>query len=98
MDELIFRTEELSKDQIISYYVASDADRKIVDYLKSKTPVILVGSRGIGKTFLMRIAEQELLDLFEEQKVLPVFLTFRSASLLQTSNPLQFQTINEQIR
>lgn len=92
MDELVFRTEELSKEQIKSYYVPSDNDRNIVDYLKSKTPVILVGSRGIGKTFLMKTAEQELLETYAEQKVLPVFLTFRSASLLQTKNPLQFQT------
>lgn len=92
MDELIFRTEELSKEQIKSYYVASESDKKIVEYMKSKTPVILVGSRGIGKTFLMKIAEQELLDTFDEQKILPVFLTFRRASLLQTSNPMQFQT------
>jgi hypothetical protein len=92
MDELVFRTEELSKEQIKSYYVPSGNDREIVDYLKSKTPVILVGSRGIGKTFLMRIAEEELLDSYDTQKVLPVFLTFRSASLLQTKNLLQFQT------
>jgi hypothetical protein len=92
MDELVFRTEELSKEQIKSYYVPSGNDREIVDYLKSKTPVILVGSRGIGKTFLMKIAEQELIDNYNDQKVLPVFLTFRSASLLHTKNHLQFQT------
>lgn len=92
MNDLVFRTEELTKEQIKSYYVPSTNDREIVEYLKSKTPVILVGSRGIGKTFLMKIAEQELLDNYDIQKVLPVFLTFRSASLLQTKNPLQFQT------
>lgn len=92
MEELIFRTEELSGEQIRAFYVSSDNETKIIDYLKSKTPVILVGSRGIGKTFLMKMAEQELLHSFSENKVLPVFLTFRKASLVQTSNSLQFQS------
>lgn len=91
MDELIFRTEELSANQISSFYVSSENDQKIIAALKSNTPIILMGSRGIGKTFLMRVAEKELLESFQEQKVLPVFLTFRNAPLVQTNNPKQFQ-------
>lgn len=92
MNELIFRTEELSRGQIESFYVSSENDKKIIESLKSKTPVVLIGSRGIGKSFLMKIAEFQLLDTFLEQRILPVFLTFRKSSLIQTNNPMQFQT------
>jgi len=92
MENLVFRTEELSSEQIRKYYVESNNDRNIVERLKSTTPVILIGSRGVGKSFLFKIAEDELLKSFDKDSILPIFLTFRRASLLQSKNPLQFQS------
>lgn len=92
MKELIIRTEELDSNQIKKFYVESEGDRERIEYLKSKTPIILVGSRGIGKTFLMKVAEQELLESFNEDRILPVFLTFRRASLITTKNSDKFQS------
>lgn len=92
MDDLIIRSEELDANQIREFYVEADGDRRNIEYLKSKTPIILVGSRGIGKTFLMRKAEQELMDEYSEKQVLPIFITFRRAALVNVKEPSQFQT------
>ncbi len=91
MSELIFRTEELTNSQIAELYVASEYEQSIIDKLKAPSPVLLIGSRGVGKSFLFRVSEIQLHQEFSEKKVLPVFLTFRKASLLKTSNPEQFQ-------
>lgn len=92
MSEFIYRTEELTQDQIQSLFVSTPADREIIGKLKSQTPILLVGSRGVGKSFLFRVAENELKSSFETEKILPVFITFRKASLVQAGNPSQFQS------
>lgn len=91
MSELIFRTEELTNNQIADLYVASEYEQSIIDKLKAPSPVLLIGSRGVGKSFLFKMSEIQMLQDFSKKKVLPVFLTFRKASLLKTSNPEQFQ-------
>lgn len=92
MNTFSYRTEELSLEEIENYYVESKEDRNIINYLKSPTPVVLVGSRGVGKSFLFKLAESELLDSQLEDKIIPVYLTFRASSLIHTSNTLQFQS------
>ena len=91
MSDLVFRTEELTNNQIAELYVASDYEQSIIDKLKAPSPVLLIGSRGVGKSFLFKMSEIQMLQEFSEKKILPVFLTFRKASLLKTSNPEQFQ-------
>ena len=46
MSELIFRTEELTNNQIADLYVASEYEQSIIDKLKAPSPVLLIGSRG----------------------------------------------------
>ena len=92
MSDLVFRTEELTNRQIAELYVASDYEQSIIDKLKAPSPVLLIGSRGVGKSFLFKMSEIQMLQEFSERKILPVFLTFRKASLLKTSNPEQFQS------
>lgn len=87
-----YRTEELSLTDIRNFYVESREDRNIIEYLKSPTPVVLVGSRGVGKSFLFKLAEAELIDNQKEENIVPVYVTFRASSLIHTSNPLQFQS------
>lgn len=91
MSEFIYRTEELTNDQISELYVASDYEQEIVDKLKAPSPVLLIGSRGVGKSFLFKVSEIQLINDFATSRILPVPLTFRKASLLKTSTPEQFQ-------
>ena len=92
MSTFIFRTEEMTSEQIKELFVATPNDNDIISKLKSQTPVLLIGSRGVGKSFLFRVAETQLNDDFGSDKVLPVFVTFRKASLLQSGNTHQFQS------
>ena len=45
----------------------------------------------MGKSFLFKISQMQLLENFEKDRIFPVFLTFRSASLVQTGNNVQFE-------
>ncbi len=90
MPELLFRTEDISNDEILELFVETNQDREIIDKLKSISPTILVGSRGVGKSFLMKVAEEELNNNFSSEKILPVYLTFNKSSLIHSSDPKQF--------
>lgn len=91
MNEFVIRTEELTNRQVMDLGVLSEYENNIIDKLKAPSPVLLVGSRGVGKTFLFKMAEIRMLDEFEREKVLPVTLTFRKSSLLKSGNEYQFQ-------
>lgn len=91
MSEFMLRTEELSDDLIKEWYVETENNTQIINTLKSRSPVLLVGSRGMGKTYLFKIAQMQLLDDFSRNRVFPIFLTFRSAPLVQTGNKGQFE-------
>ncbi len=86
MSEFLIRTEELSDDLIKEWYVETEDNCKIINALKARTPVLLVGSRGMGKTYLFKIAQMQLLSDFPQNRVFPIFLTFRGAPLVQTGN------------
>jgi predicted AAA+ superfamily ATPase len=62
--EFRFRTEDFRLEEIESQFVATDQEREIVAGLKAASPIILEGSRGTGKSFLMRVAEVELNKAF----------------------------------
>lgn len=91
MSDFIIRTEELSDEQIKELYVPTQNDKKILEQLKSQSPVLLVGSRGVGKSFLSKISQINLMENFEKEKIFPVFITFRSVSLIQSGNSKQFE-------
>ncbi len=91
MIEFLYRTEDIRPDEILKYYVETNVDRSIVNALKSSQPVIVVGSRGVGKSFLLRVAERELLSNLKEENALPVYVSFMRGTLLHTSDPEQFQ-------
>ncbi|SKG74558.1 Uncharacterised protein [Mycobacteroides abscessus subsp. bolletii] len=80
--ELFFRTEDLRPDEVSTYFVETSGDRAIIDALKGRSPVLLRGSRGVGKSFLLRVAEAEMKASFHEDRVLPVYLTFARAGLI----------------
>lgn len=91
MADFFFRTEDIRPEEVLEYFVETSKDRQIVDALKNRNPVVLVGSRGVGKSFLLRVAQKELLDAFEMDRVFPVYISFVRSSLLQSSDPDQFK-------
>lgn len=90
MADFFYRTEDIRSDEVQEYFVETQQDRSIIEHLKNRNPVVLVGSRGVGKSFLFRMAESELLEELPSKKILPVYITFRRSSLVQTKNNLQF--------
>lgn len=86
----VIRTEEISPEDILKYYVPTDDDVAILEKLKSKIPIVLVGSRGMGKSFLFKVSQMSIEQDCSEN-ILPVYVTFRSAPMLQTANKMQFQ-------
>lgn len=91
MTDFFFRTEDIRPDEVSDYFVESRQDRLIVDALKNRNPTILVGSRGVGKSFLLRVAQKELADNFDRDRIFPVYLSFVRSSLLQSSDNEQFK-------
>ncbi|WP_099192685.1 ORC-CDC6 family AAA ATPase [Tepidibacter mesophilus] len=91
MSEFFLRTEEIKLNKLTDLFVEMSQDKVTIEKLKSSSPVILVGSRGMGKSFLLRMTQLELKNEFEEKRILPVYVTFRRSSLIQTSNDKQFQ-------
>lgn len=89
-NELLIRTEDISVDKILDLYVETTQDREYVNELEKTTPVILVGSRGVGKSFLMKVAYKELLDAFPRERVMPVFITFTKSSLVSVVGNSEF--------
>ncbi|QDX21464.1 hypothetical protein FP568_09510 [Pandoraea pnomenusa] len=90
MSDFLYRTEDIKPDELQKYFVETQQDRRIIDVLKARNPAILVGSRGVGKSFLLKVAQRELLDAFEEQRVFPVYLSFVRSSLLHSGDEQQF--------
>jgi hypothetical protein len=91
MIDFIYRTEELKSDEILKYFVETKEDRSYLEALKGRNPVVLVGGRGVGKSFLLRVAENELLSKFEIDRILPIYVTFNKSSLICAKGQNQFQ-------
>ena len=91
MAEFFYRTEDIKPDEVTRYFVETKRDREIINALKARNPVVLAGSRGVGKSFLLRVAESELQQDFGAQRVLPVYVSFSRSSLINTTDPQQFQ-------
>lgn len=81
--DLFYRTEDLQLDEVLKYFVETAGDRGVVNHLKSRSPILLRGSRGVGKSFLMRVAEAELQRDFDTDRILPVYVTFARAGLIR---------------
>jgi len=90
MSNFKIRTETIKPDRILDYFVENQDDRKIVEYLKSDVPIVLVGSRGVGKSFLLRVAEAELKRDIDLKSVVPVYLSFTQGSVLQLTDEHDF--------
>lgn len=90
MSDYFIRTEDIRPEEVLDYYVETEKDRQLVENLRSPHPVVLVGSRGVGKSFLLRVAQQKMLAAMPSERVVPVYVTFSSSPLLQSLNDVQF--------
>jgi hypothetical protein len=91
MTEFFYRTEDIKPEEIPTYFVETRRDREILTALKGRNPIVLAGSRGVGKSFLLRVAQSELLATLQKDRILPVYVTFSKSSLINTSDPNQFE-------
>ena len=82
MSNFHLRTESIKTSEIKGLSVVNSADISLIDSLKSSEPCLLEGSRGTGKSFLMRIAELEIEE--ENDRALAVFVAFNKSSLIKT--------------
>lgn len=85
MNNVLYRTEDIKDNEILNYFVESEMDRDIIESLKSKSPILLMGSRGNGKTMLLKVAEQELDKEFDKNRNLSVIVSFKKAGFLHES-------------
>lgn len=88
MNEFYLRTESIKQTEIQNLSVVNATDRSILGALKANEPCLLEGSRGTGKSFLMRLAELELEA--ENDSYVTVFVPFNMSSLISTEDNLQF--------
>lgn len=91
MADLLYRTEDIPSEDLLDLFVETKQDREVIELIKATSPVILVGSRGVGKSFLLRVAEEEMLMNFNKKKILPVYVSFTKSSLIHSADPKQFQ-------
>ena len=90
MNDFYYRTESIKKEEILELFVESTLDREIINLFKSQSHIVLEGSRGSGKSFLMKVAQAELLNNLANEKILPIYVTFMQSSLLHSNDPNQF--------
>lgn len=88
MSEFYLRTESIKPEKILELCVKSKQDEQIIKALRSSEPCILEGSRGTGKSFLMRVAQKEIDD--GDGNNIAVFVSFNISSLLNTNDTYQF--------
>jgi hypothetical protein len=91
MSDFFLRTEDIRLEEMGKYFVENDHDRDIIEAIKGQNPVIIEGSRGTGKSFLIRMAEYELLNNYENLKILPVYISFTESTLIHTNQEFQFR-------
>lgn len=80
-----YRTEDIDPEQIKKIFIETEIDRENINFLKSNTPGLLVGSRGTGKTMLLKVAETELDDSFKQERNLAVFISFSTAMFVKST-------------
>lgn len=91
MSDFFYRTEDIKPDEVESYFAETAQDRAAINAIKGRNPAIIVGSRGVGKSFLLRIAQAEMLQSFESDRVFPIYVSFVRSSLIKTGGQDQFR-------
>lgn len=87
----VIRTEDLRPEEILKLFVPTERDLQLISSLEAASPVIIEGSRGTGKSFLLKVCEQRQMAEFATARVVPVYVSFVKSSLLSAKNDQQFQ-------
>lgn len=80
-DYLVDRTESLDDKSIIKYFIERNDDK--IARLLDKEQYLLEGSRGVGKTMLMKTAILQSLEKFGQNSILPVWISFEESIRLE---------------
>lgn len=90
MSDFYIRTEDIKDEDVLAAFAETKRDRDIIGALKSRNPSVLIGSRGVGKSMLLRVTHAELLRDFEIDRVFPVYVSFTKSSLIQAHSSEAF--------
>ena len=77
------RTEDLEDSQISDLAVIGKTEAEVISKLKFSGAHLLQGARGIGKSMLLRETEAELDRDFEDDRILAVYVNFKTSTLLE---------------
>lgn len=88
MSTFYLRTESIKTEDIKSLSVVSHQDKEIIKNLLLPDPCLLEGSRGTGKSFLLKLTEIEVDE--NHPQSMSVYMSFNISSLITTEDPLQF--------
>ena len=91
----VIRTEDIRPDEILNLFVPTDRDLQLISALKSTNPTILEGSRGTGKSFLLRVCEQEQFVEFNNAAVYPGVTSYGSS--FEAVHDAQIESLNRDI-
>ena len=76
-DYILDRTESIKEDLILEYFIERNDDK--INRLLDSEQYLLEGSRGVGKTMLMKTAMLRSLKDFGKNSVLPVWISFEES-------------------
>ncbi|GAH60161.1 unnamed protein product, partial [marine sediment metagenome] len=74
---------DLTQEEINKYKCLHHTENKIIALLKGPGCHLLEGSRGVGKSMLMRIVEIDLDNSLTTNNILSIYVNFKSSPLLE---------------
>jgi hypothetical protein len=89
-DYILDRTESLENKLVLEYYIERDNTK--IQRLVDSEQYLLEGSRGIGKTMLMKAAMLRTQESFGQNSILPVWVSFEESIRLE-----RIKVINDSI-
>lgn len=78
-----FRADLLTEEEVKDEFVESIIESNAIEKLLSPIPLLLEGSRGCGKTMLLKKAKSIMSTEFNTKRELPVFISFSSTILVE---------------
>ncbi|AKK74166.1 hypothetical protein OK18_17540 [Chryseobacterium gallinarum] len=88
MSTFYLRTESIKTEDIKKLSVISHQDKEIIKSLILPDPCLLEGSRGTGKSFLLKLTEIEVEENYPN--CICVYISFNISSLIKTDDHFQF--------
>lgn len=89
MDNFV-RTEYNTTKKFLDYYAGKDVINKI-NNVKNQ---VIYGRRGTGKTHLLKALQETLIDTFEENRKLPIYIDMRKIKpFVSNDNPVYYALV-----